>query len=123
MFERLVVMLNKLSLLTLIAFLLVSCTDDELPIITKGEGMPLNLVGQNQTLSVCGGNYILTSANSDTILVKYNSVLRDFFVNNHLSEEDFPLAVSVTLKRLDKSDPCCLILKEVEHIGISYLRE
>ncbi len=115
-------MSKNFILLTLLVFSLISCSEEELPIATPGNGLPMNLVGQDQTLSICGSNYILTNSNNDSVQIRYNEVLRDFFVENGISEKDFPIPVAVTLLRLDEADPCTTILKEVKTIRVSYVR-
>ncbi len=95
---------------------LVSCQQEPLQINCDA---PYTLVDQDHTYWICGGNYqFVSSDEQDTLRIQYNDILRDFFVNEGIQLEDFPVAVNISFAELPADQTCREWLKELTCITL-----
>ena len=91
--------------------LLNSCQQETLQVNCDA---PYTLVEQDHTYWICGGNYQFVSRDEkDTLRIQYNDILRDFFVNEGIQLEDFPMEVSLSFTELPADETCREYLKDL----------
>jgi len=98
----------------LIPFFIVVLTSCQKETVQVNCDADYTLVAQDQTYWICGGNYQFVSSDErDTLRIQYNDILRDFFVNEGIQLEDFPLEVSLSFTELPADHTCHEWLKEL----------
>lgn len=107
--------MKNLILTLFLATVLMSCTDDEIPVLCQNS-IEAMLINREDSAWTCGGHYHFAT-DWDTLHIKYNDVLRDFFIATQFDENDYPMEVRIIAKNLEETDECHGALMELECIA------